>query len=374
MNIQDLKASLPYLFKAQVTPFIWGHAGIGKTTVLKQYAKEANYRFFSLYLGTQSDIGDVLGLQEFVRDENGKAVSTSFASPEWMVSLIDYCNANPKSGAILFLDEFNRARRDILSGMFSLALDKTFHTLKLPSNCHVVAAGNPPTDEYTVTDVDDTALMARFAHIKLEPSFLEWETYAKNSGFEPTIVSFLKEQPELLEDSRSTFALPIKVDRRAWERCDRLFQVETPPHLMEQLMTGIVGTERMVAYKLHCKAVDRPLTGTQILAGEGLDLIKKWSDPKDTKSSYVTTTADNVVSAILETGLKEAQYEAFVAFLNAVPKETFYTLMRKLLDTQNESYMKFIKDDKYNESLTVIAKEARGIVDSKEKRKQEDVG
>ena len=146
MNIKDLKASLDYLFKAQVTPFIWGHAGIGKSTVMKHYAQEKGYKYFPFYLGTMSDVGDILGLATFTKDENGNDVGTHFAPPSWLKDMIQYCEDNPESGAVIFLDEFNRGRRDILNGMFSLALDKTFHTIKLPENCHVIAAGNPPTD------------------------------------------------------------------------------------------------------------------------------------------------------------------------------------------------------------------------------------
>lgn len=369
MNIKDLKACLPYLFKAEVTGFIWGHAGVGKSTVIKQYAKEVGYKFFPLYLGTQSDLGDVLGLQEFVRDENGKALSTAFASPEWIVDIINYCNENPESGAIIFLDEFNRARRDIISGMFSLALDKTFHTLKLPKNCHVIAAGNPPTDEYNVTDVDDSALMARFAHIKLEPSFNEWVEFAKGNEFDTTIISFLQEQPQLLEDSRTDFNLPVKIDRRCWSRVQGLKNVNTPPHLLEQLMGGIIGTERLVAYKAHLQVSDKPLTGEEVLSGRGLDKVSKWSNPKDIKSSLLANTSDNVTQTIVGKGISEGQDIHLVAFLLELPKELCYSLMKKLIETDNADYKKFLRDERFSSVLVPILKEAKGLVDATNAKK-----
>src|SRR5579863_6925024 len=109
MNITDFKASLPYLVKAELTPFVWGHAGIGKSAIVRQYAQEMGYHFFPFYLGTQSDLGDILGLQEFIDNGDGTK-STAFAIPKWLHSAIAYCNDNPDSGAIIFLDEFNRAR------------------------------------------------------------------------------------------------------------------------------------------------------------------------------------------------------------------------------------------------------------------------
>lgn len=369
MQIKDFKASLEYLFKAEVTPFVWGHAGIGKSTVVKQYADEKGYKFFPFYLGTQSDLGDILGLAEFVEMPDGSK-ATDFAIPKWLKDTITYCNENPDSGAIIFLDEFNRARRDILNGMFSLALDKTFHTLKLPKNCHLVAAGNPPTDDYITTDVNETALMARFAHIKLEPSFQEWLSYAKSKDFEPTLISFLQEQPELLEEKRESFVLPVKVDRRAYERINRLFKVGTPASLLDQLMTGIIGMERCMAYKLHLTQVAKPLTGAQVLSGEGLDIVKEWSNPIDIKSSYLSITCDNLFDTIKTGGtltnsvspaFTEAEGANLLKFLETLPRELSYTLMMRFMKSDLPQWKDFVKKPEYQEPLVAISKEARGI-------------
>lgn len=362
MNIKELKVSLPYLFKAQHTPFMWGHAGIGKSTVIKQYAQEKGYKFFPFYLGTQSDLGDILGLASFVKDENGSEIATTFATPLWLKDTIEYCVNNPDSGAIIFLDEFNRARRDILNGMFSLALDKTFHTLKLPDNCHIIAAGNPPTEEYFVTDVDETALMARFTHIKLEPTFDEWMKYAKDANFEPTILSFLLEQPELLEDGKSEFKLPVKVDRRSYERLNRLFKVNTPPDLLEKLAYGIIGIERSVAYKLHLQNTVKPLDADQVFDGSGMSVITEWSNPSNIKSSLLSKTCDNVFEALkLEPSLMTCGYDNLMTFLETLPRDMSYPMLKRLVKEGPQTFKTFIKDDKYEGRLVAITKEAKGL-------------
>lgn len=364
MNIKDMKASLDYLFQAQITPFVWGHAGIGKSTVVKQYAQEKGYKFFPFYLGTQSDLGDILGLASFVKDKNGSEVATTFATPLWLKDTIEYCQNNPKSGAVIFLDEFNRARRDILNGMFSLALDKTFHTIKLPDNCYIVAAGNPPTDEYYVTDVNETALMARFAHIKLEPTFQEWVTYAKEAHFEPTLVSFLQEQPELIEDAKSAFTLPVKVDRRSYERINRLFKVKTPMSILEQLMCGIIGTERLVAYKLHLSKTDKPLTGEQILNGTGYESAKQWSNPFDIKASLLSISCDNLFDVLkAETGaMNKDRTEHFLQFVEVLPKEVSYPLLKRMLQQDLKVFTALAaKGSDSSKRLNKVSLEARGL-------------
>jgi len=362
MNITDLKSSLEYLFKAQVTPFIWGHAGVGKSTIVKQYANDKGYKFFPFYLGTQSDLGDILGLASFVKDKNGSEIATTFATPLWLKEMIEYCENNPKSGAIIFLDEFNRARRDVLNGMFSLALDKTFHTIVLPKNCHVVAAGNPPTDEYITTNVDETALMARFAHIKLEPTFNEWVAYAKANTFEPTLISFLQDQPELLEEPRSDYQLPVKCDRRAYERINRLFSVNTPMNLLEQLMAGIIGVERLVAYNLHLTRSDKPLSWEQVVNGNKLGVIREWSNPKDIKSSLLSVTCNNIVDAFKNIKeLTETQADNLTVFLETAPREVSYVLITKLLNSNYNVFKSYTSSPIYESRIMIIAKEAKGM-------------
>jgi hypothetical protein len=351
MNITELKSSLEYLFKAELTPFIWGHAGIGKSTAIKQYAEEKGYKFFPFYLGTQSDLGDILGLASFVKDENGSEIATQFATPLWLKQMIEFCEQNPESGAVIFLDEFNRARRDILNGMFSLALDKTFHTIKLPKNCHIVAAGNPPTDEYFTTDVEETALMARFVHIKLEPSFKEWSDYAKLKNFEPSLLGFYNEQPDLLEEKRQDFTLPVKVDRRSVERLDKLFKVGTPRELLYGMAAGIIGIERLVAYKAYLQREVGPLTPEQILDGTGKKQLKTWCNPKDVKSALINTTCDNLIEHLNKSkaeikDLTEDQVDNFVTFIEYLPKDVAFSFLRKLMSTDNPLFLSIAKDDK----------------------------
>jgi AAA domain (dynein-related subfamily) len=365
MNIQDFKDSLPYLVKAEVTPFIWGHAGIGKTEVVRQYAKDNGFHFFPFYLGAMSDVGDILGLADFIKDTSGNTIATRFAPPEWLVKAIDYCNANPDSGAIIFLDEFNRARRDILNGMFSLALDKTFHTIKLPKNCHIIAAGNPPTDEYFTTDVNETALMARFVHIKLEPTFEEWLKYAENKKIDNSLVGFLKNQPELLEQKHTDFQLPVKVDRRAFERLDRLFKLEVPQHLLQQLMHGIIGIERTVAYLTYLQKVDKPLKGAQILNPDNLFTIEKWSNPENVLSSLLNLTMDNLKEYMLELEKSQStltldEKKSLMAVLSTTPKDISFPFISNMVQSNNVLFREFSTDPAYEEEVVNLCLSAKG--------------
>lgn len=364
MNIKDFKESLEYLTTAELTPFIWGHAGIGKSSIVKQFAEQKGYHFFPFYLGTQSDLGDILGLADFIRDENGTVIATTFATPEWLHKTIKYCEQNPNSGAVIFLDEFNRARRDILSGIFSLALDKTFHTLKLPKNCHIIAAGNPPTDEYYVTDVNETALMARFVHIKLEPSVSEWVSYAKDKKISQNLIGFIQDQPQLLEQTHTDFELPVKVDRRSYERLNRLMALNTPQHLLEQLMQGIIGLERTLAYSQFLKESDKPLTALEVLAKEKTKLVEMWSNHENVQASFLNITCDNLCAHFVTMNTEKKQLtkdEAInvVWFLTTIPKDISFKFIKQLL-TVNQTFMAAFTKNEHEIVLQDIVRVARG--------------
>ncbi len=370
MNIKDFKASLPYLVKASITPFIWGHAGIGKTEVVKQFAKENGYHFFPFYLGAMSDVGDVLGLATFIKDSQGQDVATKFAMPIWLKECIEYCEQNPQSGAVIFLDEFNRGRRDILNGMFSFALDKKFHTIQLPENCHVIAAGNPPTDEYFTTDVNETALMARFVHVKLEPSFDEWAQFAESQNMDSRLTGFLKGQTDLLEAKRSAFELPVKVDRRSWSRLDKLFKLEVPMNLLEQLMHGIIGIERTVAYLQYLKSCDKPLTAKEVLSSKSAKTLEKWSNPENVVSSLLNLTMDNLKEYFMQLDdaarLTAKEKANLMRVFDTVPKDISYSVITSLAkaykhDVTN-AFKDFATDPLYEDRIVDLIVQLKGKV------------
>ena len=63
--------------QAGITPFITGSPGIGKSQIIKEIAKEMNWKVIDHRLST-SDVCDLNGLPTFMKKDNGKTVA-SFA-------------------------------------------------------------------------------------------------------------------------------------------------------------------------------------------------------------------------------------------------------------------------------------------------------
>ena len=140
MRIRDVKRNLKLIFKGDqpITPFLWGKPGIGKSQLVAQVAKEMGIGFIDLRL-SQLDSTDLRGIPSPHPDEGlCRWLPPEFLPFEQFASFEkDYPN-----GGILLLDEFNRARPDVLQSAFQLVLDRSVGLSKLRKNWYLVAAGN----------------------------------------------------------------------------------------------------------------------------------------------------------------------------------------------------------------------------------------
>lgn len=242
MNIREFTSYLPYLFQSKVTPMVWGLHGVGKTSVPQQYADANGHRLFNLRLGNM-ELGDLLGLADFQTDADGNKVATSFFKPDWLKDLFDFAEANPDKYAIIFLDELNRTRKDMMNPVFQMALEYRLHTYQFPANVRVIAGGNPPIDGYWVNDFTESALMDRFCHLALRPETAEWLSYAGERGLHADWIDFISDQPHQLHSMQASFSIDeyCKPSNRSTEAAARLYSIGAPKELIFGCVGAIAG-------------------------------------------------------------------------------------------------------------------------------------
>lgn len=176
-KLLDFTVNESFKSNMKIPLWIWGLHGMGKTTAVKNWCKKNDVQCICLHTSTQ-DPGDLIGVPYV---ENGM---TKWGRPEWF----------PKDDGkkyVVFLDELNRANTDVLQCMLPFALEGKLHTHQLPQNACVIAAGNPNTDDYSVTSVDDKALLSRFGHFILNTSVSEWKEYVSAEKFDLSLLSVL---------------------------------------------------------------------------------------------------------------------------------------------------------------------------------------
>lgn len=355
MNIVQFKTLLPFLKEANLVPNVIGHAGIGKSSIISQFAKDNGYTFHPYFLSQMADVADLLGLPEFNRDSTGKALSVSFVHPAKLPR-------NPRS--ILFFDELNRASKDILQAMFQLVLEGTLHDYTLPDDCIIIMAMNPATDDYSVLDFADKAFADRFVHINLDPTHEEFHSYMNSRYKDSNVSRFLQQQTKLLEESDLA---PVTLDfvkpsRRSWDRLQKLENTGIPENLFRECGMGIVGTAAMIAYGSWKESQVKILDGKDILAN--YDKVRNtyigyFKNPKtgeeletprtDVVTQVSSTTGEEIKRLLADKTITDEQVKNFHKFLMDSPIENCYATLVSLAKIQDFTTNKVMLDNLHSQ-------------------------
>jgi len=265
MNAKDTIFTLENV-PNDISVMLKGNHGIGKSQIVKQAADNLGIPMIDFRL-SQNDVGDIKGIP-FQR--NGRTI---FAPPEFMpITENDALELKDLLGlaedmslgrfgdkGILFLDEINRASREVQQAAFELVLDRRLNLRSLPDGWRVVTAINDNDDLYTVGALDP-AFVSRFMVIDFNPSREEWMEWARKEGVHDAVLTFITKHPELLDPNKETIDENNKegvrklFDRRSWHRFSNTIQsFETKDHsvlnkkpkdlnYLHMLASGFIGT------------------------------------------------------------------------------------------------------------------------------------
>lgn len=229
MNAKDTIKTLT-LIPNSVSVMLKGNHGIGKSEIVKEAARQLGIPCIDFRL-SQNDVGDIKGIP-FSR--NGRTV---FCPPEFFpITEKDAADLKEILGladdvrmgrfgdkGILFLDEINRASREVQQAAFELVLDRRLNLRSLPEGWRVVTAINDNDDLYTVGSLDP-AFVSRFMVIDFNPTYEEWMGWARGHDVHDSVLTFLTKHPELLEPTTDTIKENDKdgvrklFDRRSWHK------------------------------------------------------------------------------------------------------------------------------------------------------------
>ena len=264
VNITELKQLL------EATPashniMLVGNHGIGKSEILSEYYGSLGMPVVALFLGQMSDPGDLIGLP--CKDE--KTGKTDFMPPYWF----------PTDGKpiVLFLDELNRARPEILQTVMDLALNRKLAGKLLPEGSRIISAVNAG-DQYQLTDLDP-ALVSRFNIVNFKPTAEEWLLWARKSGLDPRVVGFIDENRMWLDkdpDQKegADTGLDKNPDRRAWKRVsDVVADKAELKEIDSKIISSIVGPKAASAF-IQNAATRKILSGREVLSGFGKAKVK----------------------------------------------------------------------------------------------------
>ena len=271
INTSELKETLEFTPSTQNIMLVGKH-GIGKSEILTSYFNSKGMKVVTLFLGQMADPGDIIGIPSKVekQDAGGKATSrTDFTPPYWF----------PQDGQpiVLFLDELNRARPEILQTVMDLTLNRKLAGKALPEGSHVISAVNDG-DEYQLTDLDP-ALVSRFNIYEFKPTVEEWLNWAVSQKLDERVINFIQDNPTWLDgDTKEYRGLEKSADRRAWKHVsDVMLKVDDIKDIHKRIIAGIVGAGAAAAFIQSAQ---------QRHAITGKDLLLKYDKTMKTVEKY----------------------------------------------------------------------------------------
>lgn len=283
----------------KTTILLRGVHGIGKSAIVRQYAKSIGARFFDVRLA-EREVGDLLGMpgKVTVTVEDQTLTATDFNPPLWYVACMQATTEKPM---VLFLDEINRATREVLNAAFELVLDRRINGKPVGPGCRIFAAINDNASsggiQYQVADMDP-ALFSRFAVYDLAPSIEDWLNWAtSDGGIHELVTGFVREYgnsvgmfdpPSQLESGK------VYADRRAWETySDALKTADGNGNLFPNggsfnsdlavaMGLGIVGVEPTMKFNQYAVEATARIKPEQILKSypKVQEKVKKLPDTK----------------------------------------------------------------------------------------------
>lgn len=254
---------------AKQNVMLTGRHGIGKSEILTHYYKQKGMTVIPLFLGQMSDPGDLIGLPS----KDVKTGKTEFMPPYWF----------PVDGkpVVLFLDELNRARPEVLQTIMDLALNRKLAGRELPEGSVLISAVNDG-EEYQLTDLDP-ALVSRFNIYNFRPTVEEWLLWGEQNKLDKRVLQFIQQTPMLLDGDDKTelcadSGLDKSPDRRAWHKVsDCICNISNLTKVHHKQIAGIVGAQaasKFIAF----------LSDNKILSAK--DVLMNFEKNKETLGNY----------------------------------------------------------------------------------------
>ena len=354
MNINDAQLMIKACVLADDRLLMEGLHGIGKSSIVKQFAKEENYHLEELFLSSQ-EIGDLIGRPD---DEiiDGSRVMT-WSKPIWLKRLED--NANKGINSILHLDEFNRAEQDVRQAALELILEGKIHEHQLPivnNQRTMIVASINPNDGYQVFDLDP-ALLDRFQYITIEPDIETTLNYFRENNIHDAICDFLIEHEELLHWTPKTnigsSSYNYGSSPRSWFKLDgylkNIDKINKSIHYA--MIKGKLGTEIASQfyqffnnYKNNFK-LDDVIKHIEKMTKETTDIEKIGNSIKELMKNMEPIVFNDYAKRLIKMYGSSNNQLVLLCFLYAVRIEQLIPILKELKETNTESYINLSKLD-----------------------------
>lgn len=239
---------------ATVRPvFIWGAPGIGKSSLVQEFAAQVGLDCVSL-LGSQLAPEDLIGVPQIAE---GKS---RFCPPAMIAREEAYC---------LFLDELNACSHEVQKAFYSLIHERRLGDYELAAGSIVIGAGNRAQDSAIVKPMS-SALINRMVHVQLKASHRDWMEWAGRNAIHPLVLEYLQTRPDHLWSQPPKTEEPFSTPRSWHMLSDALtaYGESLDDARIEALAYGCLTPHHATQFKAFVKQVRSRFDLASILKGD----------------------------------------------------------------------------------------------------------
>lgn len=294
LTYQQLLIAVPLVLRAGNVPSIVGDAGIGKSALVAEVARQEGAALYTTVVSL-SEKGDLaipvppLTSDSFVQTQHhGRLANVQFGYSETLVQIIKHAEDHPDQPIIWFLDEFNRGSQAVQSELMNLVLQRQINALRLPHQVQIVIAENPDSSMVGFEDrtydvaVGDAAIKDRTVRLEMTTSTAEWVKWAtqRQPAINTLVVNYLRNHPDRLSIVNPNQG-DLQPTPRAWERVstnlDQLQKLSLADQqaLAADLFSGDLGAEVGTSFAEFVLAQGNELTLTTLRSPAGPAAFKR---------------------------------------------------------------------------------------------------
>ena len=185
-----------------------GTAGIAKTALVEEIAKEYDANYVKLSLSQISEVGEISGYpirEHYVCKPDGDCrwitpelidiysksgyeitdqTRMSYSVPKWIQEL------DPYKPTIVNMDDAGRCSNYISQAIMEIIYKQEFISWKLPKNTTIILTNNPDDGSFNTSSYDE-AFKSRMVSFNVKFSGKVWSQWADSQNLDPRAINFL---------------------------------------------------------------------------------------------------------------------------------------------------------------------------------------
>ncbi len=294
-------------------PLFAGDAGIGKSEICQQWAKDQGEDFHFLDIRiAYNEPQDFNGLPVEYTDKNG-VLKMKFATP-------DMWPTDPEWRGLILFEEPNRGMLATMNGMMQVLTDRRINNIVLPKGAVLAAAINPEGKGYDVNSMD-AALKNRFVMFDVRYDDKGFIKHMQERQYNEVVIGFVSSDFWNFKPLTQITDEEVYISPRSISKLNML-QNAMDAHIISvevynEGLSSILGS--VSKDYMNFVANNKPITVNDIIADKkgSLAKLKKLSEDKF-RTDSVRLTLDSVKLGLIENKIKD---ELFFEVLAAVKSE-----------------------------------------------------